>query len=613
MKNSSKKLAALRDKLAEKELDGYLVPRADEWQGEYVPARAARLAWLTGFTGSAGMAVIGQDKALVTSDGRYDIQLAKQVDPALFGTKIFRPTAKSIAAAINDAVPQGGSVGYDPHLHTVRNISALQSELDKRNIKLVPIEGNLIDAIWDDQPEHPAAKAVIDPEEYAGESSADKRAAVVQKVREADAAAILLTAPDSIAWLLNIRGGDVPYTPFALSYAVVHDDGHVDWFIPSDKITDEVREHIGPDVTIYEFEEIPAELTALAAKGKILIDESSAPQWFESFLKDAGAALEHMDDPVAAAKIIKNETELKHMKDVHIKDGVALTKFWKWVDENAPKGGMTELDVVEKLHAFRKEQPGFLEESFETIAGWGPNGAITHYAVDEQSNATITSDNLLLVDSGAQYENGTTDNTRVWAVGTPTDHMVKMSTRVLKGHIAVASAVFKEGKTGKEIDMLARQFLLKEGYDYNHGTGHDIDRRLSVHGSCSMISSGIDRVLKPGMVMSNEPGYYETDENNEENGFGIRWENVVVVEKCTDKKGEVKLCFNTISLTPIDLRLVDVDLLDADEIKWLNDYHERVYNELSPYLDADEQAWLREKTAPVSRPLTPPAAAPALA
>lgn len=595
-KSFGDKLQSLRDELQKEGLDGYLIPRADEWQGEYVPARAERLSWLTNFTGSAGLAVVTKDKAAVYSDSRYTLQMKDEVDASLYDCETGNAKNTPNDWLLTHA-GDAAKIGYDPRLHTVKEIEMRQKKLDEKNIQLVPVDVNLVDAIWDGQPDHPMDNVVVYPESYAGQSSADKRDEIAQELKDSGAKAVLLTEPDSIMWLLNVRGTDVPNTPFALSYAVLHDNGDVDWFIPSAKVTSDVKQHVGNHVMVHEFDDMPAALKTLAKNNKILIDENTASVWFKTLLEDAGATIEHTDDPVVARKACKNDIEQQHIKEAHVKDGVALVRFWKWIDEEAPKGSVNEYDAGEKLREFRSQQPDFKDNSFDAIVGWEANGAIVHYRADKDSCATITKDSLLLIDSGGQYLGGTTDNTRTRAIGTPSDEMKENFTRVLKGHIAIADAHFTEGTTGRDIDMLARQFLRKVGRDYGHGTGHGVGAHLSVHEAGTGIHGRMDKPLKPGMLISNEPGYYKEGE------YGIRIENLVFVEETGDE--ELKYKFNTVSLTPIDQKLIDIDLLDADEIRWLNDYHQKVYDEISPHLDDDEKAWLKKETAPIHRTLQP--------
>ncbi len=599
-KNNNEKLQGLRGELQKKGLAGYMVPRADEWQGEYVPARAERLSWLTGFTGSAGQALILEDKAAVYSDTRYTEQMKNELgDTQYDGETQTKDNKNTPGSWLLKNVPEGSQIGYDPRLYTVKQIEKLQKEIAEKKIELVPVDGNLVDEIWNNQPDHPMDEVVVYPEKYAGQSFADKRVEISGDVKKAGAKAVLLTAPDSIAWLLNIRGSDVPNVPIALSYAVLHENGDVDWFIPAAKVSAEVKQHIGNKVQIHEFEDMPDALKNLAKDNKILLDENTTPIWFNKLLIDAGATTEHMDDPIVWRKALKNETERKYITEGHVQDGVALVKFWKWIDENALNGTLTELDGVAKLRELREEREGFKDTSFDAIVGWAAHGAVVHYRADEKSNATITKDSLLLVDSGGQYLGCTTDNTRTRAIGTPTNEMKESFTRVLKGHIAIADARFKEGATGRDMDVRARQFLNKAELDYGHGTGHGVGAYLSVHESGVGIHEKFDKPLKAGMLVSNEPGYYQTDENGIKDEYGIRIENLVFVEETGDE--ELKYKFNTVSLTPIDQNLIDIDLLDSDEIKWLNEYHQKVYDNLAPHLDADEKTWLKKETAPLSR------------
>ncbi|MCB9990589.1 MAG: aminopeptidase P family protein [Rhodospirillales bacterium] len=591
-KSSTEKLQQLRDHMQKSGVDVYLVPRADEWQGEYVPARAERLSWLSGFTGSAGMALVEKSKAAVFSDSRYTEQMKVELDPALFEAVEYSRAYK-MSDWMAEHLPEGVRIGYDPRLHTVSEIKALEKALEEKQITLVPVDGNLVDAVWDDQPEHPDDKVVVYPEAYAGQASGDKRLEIATEISEAGADAVLLTTPESIAWLLNVRGNDVPHVPVPLSYALLHKDGSVDWFVPPEKVRDEVRRHIGAHIQIHAFEDMADRLQALAQrKAGIMIDESQTAIWFQTLLQDGGANIIAAPDPVVPRKAIKNETEQKYIREAHVKDGVALVKFWKWIDEHAENGGITELDAVAKLRGYREQQDGFQDCSFDAIVGWADHGAVVHYRADEKQNKTITSGSLLLVDSGGQYLGGTTDNTRTRAIGTPSSHMKEMFTRVLKGHIAVADGKFPEGTTGRDVDFLAHQFLRKAIKDFGHGTGHGVGSYLSVHEDGAGLYGDIR--LKPGMLISNEPGYYEAG------AFGIRIENLVFVAETGDKA--LKYQFNTVSLTPIDQKLIDLDLLDKDEINWLNAYHKDVYEKLSPHLDTEEKAWLKKETAPIHKP-----------
>lgn len=604
-KDTSEKLDRLRAKMAAQGLTGYLVPRADEWQGEYVPARAERLAWLTGFTGSAGLALVLADKAAVYSDGRYTLQMKNQVDGGRFATVTMEKQPDDFIASLKSLAPNGGRIGFDPRLHSPNAIARLSKALADAGITFVPVDQNLVDAVWDGQPEHPMDKVAAYDEKYAGRSSADKRADIAGDVKKEKAAAFIVTKPDSIAWLLNIRGTDVPHVPVALSYAVVHENGEVDWFIPRAKVPGEVLQHIGNQVRVHDFADMEDALTKLAkkaagAKQSLLMDFDWGSVWFKTLLEKAGAEVKAFADPTTPRKAIKNDTEKKWIEDVHVRDGVALVKFWKWVADEAPKGELTELSVEKKLLEFRMQGAYFQDTSFDSIVGWAANGAIVHYRATPASNTKITGSGLLLVDSGGQYLGATTDNTRTVAIGDPTGEMKDSFTRVLKGHIAVATARFSKSTTGKQMDMLARQFLHKTGMDFGHGTGHGVGAYLSVHEDGVRISKQADSGFRPGMLVSNEPGYYK------EGAYGIRIENLVMVEEVPGCKDEnLKYKFNTVSLTPIDRKLIDVDLLDADEIRWLNEYHQKVFDRLSPHLNADEKAWLKKETAPIGRAPAP--------
>ncbi len=602
-KTGSEKLKDLRAEMARRNIAGYLVPREDEWQGEYVPACAERLRFLTGFTGSAGLAVVMKDKAFVVSDGRYTIQMENQVDAALYSRVTLAavdPDA-TMHSLFRDNLPPGSRIGYDPRLHTQQNIAKLTNALKAHGVEFVPVEENLVDAIWDGKPDHPMDRVVAYEEKYTGRSSADKRAEVAKDIQNEKAAAFIMTMPDSITWLLNIRGGDIPHVPVPLSYAIVHDSGEVDWFVPRAKAGGEVLQHIGNHVRVHDFTEMEFMLAALArkasaAKQPVLVDFGSAALWFKTALEKAGAEVKPLKDPVVDKRAAKNETEKKWIEDVHVRDGVALVKFWKWVAEEAPKGQLTEISVEEQLLRFRRQDKDFKDTSFSSIVGWAGNGAIVHYRATQETNTRIQGSGLLLVDSGGQYPGATTDNTRTVAIGEPTEEMKDRFTRVLKGHIAVAMARFSKYTSGKAIDARARQYLQQIGLDYDHGTGHGVGVYSSVHEDGVRISPKVDSYFRPGNLVSNEPGYYKA------NAYGIRIENLVMVEEVEGWKDEhLKYRFNPVSLTPIDQKLIDVDLLGADEIKWLNEYHQKVYDRLSPHLDKDEQDWLRRETAPIGR------------
>ena len=614
-KNSSEKLANIRELMSEEGIDAYLVPREDEWQGEYVPERAQRLFWSTGFSGSAGMAVIATHKAAVFSDSRYSLQLEQQ----LAGTPYEGITTDSLAKKtphdwIAGNLEEGMVVGYDPRLHTVTSILSLSKALSAYGISLKAIEGNLVDKVWDNQPDHPDAKVTVFPDKLAGKSSAEKRNIVADIVKEKGADAAFIAAPDSIAWLLNIRGDDVPHVPVVLSYALLHDDGNVDWFVPADKAGQDVRDALGADVRIHELDDVGAVMERLfdgstADKPKIIMDGENVAIAFKTMAETIGFDVGNSEDVCQAPKAEKNKAEIEGIKQSHIVDGVAVTRLIKWLEEEGVKGRISELDVVEQLLTFRKMSPDFKDDSFDTISGWADNGAIVHYHATPEKHSDIRGSGLLLVDSGGQYWGedfaGTTDITRTVAIGTPTQEMRESFTRVLKGHIAIASLRFPQGTNGAAIDVMARSSLWKEDLDYGHGTGHGVGAYLSVHEAGTGLSSRANKEYKPGMFLSNEPGYYKKDE------YGIRIENLILVEedgknKATDR---LMMAFNTVSYAPIDKNLIVTDMLNDDELDWLNDYHQQVYDNLSPHMTADELDWLKEATQPLYKTAPSPHAA----
>jgi Xaa-Pro aminopeptidase len=599
-KSPAEKLASLRAQMAAHGVSGYLVPHDDEYKGEYLPACAERLAHLTGFTGSAGSAVVLEDKALALTDGRYTIQIRNQVDAKLYeiGDSAEVNTGEWIAAN----APAGSKIGYDPKLHTPGGIAALEAKLKDRNIALAAIDGNLIDAVWDDRPAPPADIVESYPDTIAGKSAADKRDEIAAQVKKQGGEAVLLTAADSIAWLLNIRGNDVPHTPFALSYAMVHENGNVDWFIPGAKIPAGVKAALGNHVSCREPAELEGALTALASKAKaanrpVLMDYNSTAIWFKNKLEAAGAKTQNEEDPCITPRAMKTPAEQKSIIEAHVRDGLAMARFLKWVEDTAPSGKLTELDIEAKLLAFRRQDKGLRDTSFNSIVGWAGNGAIVHYRATKESNATVTPPGILLIDSGGQYLEGTTDITRTVAVGRPTDEQRENFTRVLKGHIGIAMLSFPEGTTGAMIDPIARKALWEVKRDFAHGTGHGVGCYLSVHEPGVGISSRANRAFKPGMLVSNEPGYYKEGE------YGIRIENLIMVREAGRIEGTKRslLKFETVSLAPIDRNLIEVSLLDDGELKWLNAYHGQVYATLAPKLEPDVAAWLKKACAPLEK------------
>ena len=586
------RLARIRRAMQEAHVGAFLVPVADEYQGEYPPPSARRLEWLTGFTGSAGLVAVTQDNAALFVDGRYTVQARQQVDMRHYEQKDLM--RDSVAVWVGDHVAAGGALGFDPWLHTQASVKDLREKLEKENITLLPCFPNLIDTIWEDRPAVPCEPVETYPEAYAGESAADKRARIAETLKEKGIAAAIIAAPDSINWLLNIRGGDVRHTPLALGYALLEDNGAVRLFMDAAKISDAVRQHLGAEVHITPLDELAKAFTALKGK-KVLYDARRAASWFHAALTQAGAEVVEGDDPCLLPKDCKNATEIQGMRNAHIRDGVALTRFLYWLDKTVAMREVTELEAERKLLAFRKEQPLFREPSFDTIAGSGAHGAIVHYRATEASNAVLEPNSLFLLDSGGQYLDGTTDVTRTVAVGAPTEEQKRRFTQVLKGHIALGNCVFPKGIAGHHLDVLARRALWHEGLDYAHGTGHGVGAFLCVHEGPQSISLRSGVPLEPGMVVSNEPGF------SKEGEYGMRIESLVVVcEKEGFGGGDRPFYgFETLTLAPIDRNLILPELLTVEEKAWLNAYHAHVYATLSGLLSAEEREWLEGKTRAV--------------
>lgn len=580
----SQKLANLRAAMADAGVDGFIIPRADEYQGEYIPDSADRLRWVTGFTGSAGIAIILKDKAALLSDGRYTIQLKQQIPSELFETG---DTAKVSAADWILENAGGAAIGFDPKLHTPREVKVFT---DKGvNLKAMP---NLVDQVWDGRPKAPAAKVEIFPENIAGVGVTAKLDRVAESIAAQKADAAIIALPDSIAWLLNIRSNDIAHIPVALSYGIARADGMFDWFIDAARVGDDVRKFFGNRVSILAPDALENSIAALSGK-RVLIDGRRTSIWFVERMKAYGVDALDAKDPVIDMKARKNEAEQAAMRRAHVRDGVAVTRWLKWFSENVAKGGLTELSVEAKLEEFRRMAPEWRDSSFDTIAGFGGNGAIVHYRATDASSKNITGDGLLLLDSGAQYADGTTDITRTVSVGHPSDEMKENFTLVLKGHIAVAMARFPIGTTGAQIDALARAPLWQRNLDYAHGTGHGVGCYLSVHEEAASLSPrGVDAV-QPGMILSNEPGYYK------ENEYGIRIENLLLAREdgMCQSTGKTMIAFETLTLAPIDKNLVVEALLSKEEKIWLARYHKRVFSELSLYLDDAERDWLEKACA----------------
>jgi Xaa-Pro aminopeptidase len=587
----AERLAALRAELKRQNLTGFLIGRGDEHQGEYVPKRAERLGWISGFSGSAGLAVVLLDRAAIFIDGRYTLQVREEVDGTLFEYRhlINEPAERWIEQHLG----QGGRLGFDPWLFTTDQAKRFGDAATRAGGSLVATETNPLDAVWLDQPPAPIAPVLPQDMRFAGKTAEEKRREMGAKLAEQGVDAAVISAPDSLCWLLNIRGGDVPRTPFALGFALLHQDGRVDVFMDPRKFTPATLAHLGNAVTVQPREAFAGALDALGADGaEVSIDAMSAGVWIRDRLVRAGAKVRLGDDPCALPKACKNPVEIEGSRAAHRRDAAAMARFLCWFDHEAPKGQLTEMAAAEKLAAFRRMGDMFRDFSFDTISGAGPNGAVVHYKVSEKSSRRIEQNSIFLLDSGGQYLDGTTDITRTIAVGAVTPEMKDRFTRVLKGHIALATVKFPKGTTGSSLDALARRPLWEVGLDYDHGTGHGVGSYLSVHEGPQRISKAPNRVaLEVGMIVSNEPGYYKTGE------YGIRIENLIVVQSMPDHPGMLE--FETITLAPIDINLVDRRLLTTDEVAWLNAYHQRVRETVTPLVEPETAAWLAGATRPI--------------
>jgi Xaa-Pro aminopeptidase len=593
MSSYEDRLKALRAQLVRQQLDGFVVPLTDEHMSEYVGAYAQRLAWLTGFQGSAGSAVVLPEEAAIFVDGRYTLQVREQVDGAHWQYQSVPQT--SIAAWLKDHAREGARIGYDPWLHTRAWVEQAAQALAGRGAQLVAVDTNPIDAVWPDRPAPSDARLVVHDDHYAGRSAAEKRAAMADWLTEQKADAAILSALDSIAWTFNIRGKDVDRTPVALAYAIVHADATADLYVAPEKMDDAVAKHLGNGVRVHDRAAFADALADLQGKTVVADPERAVAAIFGA-LEAGGATVLPLRDPAVLPKAIKNETEIAGHKAAQARDGAALSRFLHWVSVEAPRGGLTEMSAADRLEAFRKDT-GLLEDlSFDTISGAGPNGAVVHYRVEEKTNRPIESGSLYLVDSGGQYRDGTTDVTRTVAIGTPSEEMRRRFTLVLKGHVALARATFPKGTRGGQLDVLARQFLWAEGLDYAHGTGHGVGSFLSVHEGPQRIATfgGGDEPLVAGMILSNEPGYYKTGE------YGIRIENLVLVEERAIPGAEKPMLgFETLTYAPVDRALIVVEMLSDEERAWIDAYHAAVLDIVGPQLDGDALSWLRAACAPL--------------
>lgn len=586
--NHAARLAALRARMRAQDLAAFIVPRADAHQGEYVADADARLAWLTGFTGSAGFAIITQDRAGVFIDGRYRVQVRTQIDLQHFTPVPWPETRPS--DWLREALPQGGRIGFDPWLHTRKEIGTMEAALAEHALAMIAVETNPVDAIWPDRPTRPVGAARIHDEALAGESAAQKRSRLAAELKAAGQAAAFLSLPDSISWLLNIRGSDLPKNPVVQAFAVLSDSGQVALFADPAKFDDSLRAHLGDEVSILPPEALSAALTDL--EGPVRLDPGSAPEAAFRILDDAGTQVVHGPDPAVLPKARKNAAEMAGMRAAHHRDGVAMVRLLAWLDAQDP-ATLTEIDVVRRLEDLRR-QAGILDISFDTIMGAGPNGAIVHYRVTEATNRHLAQGDLLLIDSGGQYADGTTDITRTVALGQARPDAIAPFTAVLRGMIALSRARFPKGVAGAHLDALARQFLWAEGMDFDHGTGHGVGAALCVHEGPVRISRVSDMAFEAGMILSNEPGYYR------EGSFGIRIENLIAVTEAEAEPGRRMLGFETLTLCPIDRRLIDLQALSRDERDWIDNYHAQVRDALMADLEGPERDWLTAATAPLA-------------
>ena len=590
------RLQALREQLKARKLDGFVVPLTDEHMSEYVGAYARRLEWLTGFQGSAGTAVVLPESAAIFTDGRYTLQVRQQVDGSDW--QFVSVPGTSVAEWLRANAGQGARIGYDPWLHTRAWVEEARKALAGQGAELVAVDTNPVDAVWPDKPAPSDARLVVQDDALAGISSAAKRAEVADWLAGQGADAAVLSALDSIAWTFNVRGGDVAHTPVALAYALINADGTADLFVAPEKMTEEVAQHLGNAVRVHDRQEFAPALGRFAGKRVVVDPERSVSAVFDA-LDAGGATVLALRDPTVLPRAQKNPAEVAGHKAAQARDGVVMVRFLKWIEAAAPKGGLTEIAASDHLQRLR-EEAGAVDLSFDTISATGAHGASPHYKADAGSNAPIEPGQLYLIDSGGQWRDGTTDITRVIPIGEPTLEMRDRFTRVLKGHIAIATAVFPEGTTGGQLDSFARRPLWEAGLDFAHGTGHGVGAYLSVHEGPQRIAKpnypggGPAEPLRPGMILSNEPGYYKAGE------YGIRIENLILVVEREVPGGDAPmLAFETLTFAPIERALIEPRLLSDAERQWLNAYHAEVLDLLGPGLDAEHRRWLLAKCAPI--------------
>ncbi|MEA2926931.1 MAG: Xaa-Pro aminopeptidase, partial [Alphaproteobacteria bacterium] len=593
---SGARVAALRTELARRGLTGFIIPRSDRHQNEYVPASEERLAWLTGFTGSAGAAIVLMERAVLFVDGRYTLQVREQVDTSLFTIEhlVETPPDRWIETNLTNA----DRLGYDPWLHTVESAERLAKACAAAGATLVAVEPDLIDAIWSDRPAPPLGAVMLHDLRFAGEAAEDKLARIRAELVKLRADALVVSDPHAVAWAFNIRGADVAHTPLPLAFAVIPQAGRPALFVDGRKLSNDVRDRLEGLADIREPADFVQALAALGqARKTVRLDQATAADALARLVTSHGGKIARGMCPIALMKAIKNPAEISGARAAHVRDGVAVTRFLAWFDREAARSALTEIDAVAALESFRRDSGLLKDISFPTISGAGPDGAIVHYRVTSKTNRGIAPGELFLIDSGGQYQDGTTDITRTVAVGTPTAEMCERFTQVLKGHIAIARAVFPDGTTGAQLDSFARQFLWTQGLDFDHGTGHGVGSYLSVHEGPARISKLGTTALRRGMILSNEPGYYKAG------AYGIRIENLVLVVEAAAVPGAEKPlnAFETLTLAPIDRRLVVADMLTPDEMDWLDGYHARVAQTLSPLVDDETRAWLAAATRPLAQ------------
>jgi Xaa-Pro aminopeptidase len=590
--HSAARVASLRAALDGSGLDGFIVPRADRQQNEYLPSSEERLAWLTGFTGSAGLAIVLREKAVLFVDGRYMVQADAQIDKTIFSIEhlVDNPPDQWLAQNLNS----GSKIGYDPWLHTAESAERLRKACATAGAELTAVDDDPFDALWKDRPPPPRGKVVIRDIKLAGESARDKLKRIHTELTKLRADALVVSNPQNVAWTFNIRGADVPHTPLVLAFALIPREGRPALYIDAGKLDNTVCSALEEFAEVRAPEALARDLAV--CKGKtVRLDEFSAADAFTRLVTDNGGKPVRGPDPITLMKAVKNHAEIAGSRTAHKRDGAALSRFLAWLEREAPKGKLTEIDTVKALESFRRETGLLKDISFPTIAGAGPHGAIVHYRVTEQSNRRLGMNELFLVDSGAQYEDGTTDVTRTVVIGSPSAEMRDRFTRVLKGHIAIATAVFPENTSGAQLDPLARVALWQAGLDFDHGTGHGVGSYLSVHEGPARIAKLGHVALRRGMILSNEPGYYKTA------SYGIRTENVALVIAAPEPAGAEKPlnAFETLTLAPIDRKLIDASMLTVKERHWLDSYHARVNEVISPLLDAPTRSWLAEATKPL--------------